>query len=87
MIVKVWRSEALLRLNYPCATMIAKLIRATVEPVTTIMRKTLCAHIADSPSIWLLGQSIKGTARPPCNVKLRYTLLTKVKGGGGKARL
>jgi hypothetical protein len=78
-IVKVWRSEALLRLNYPCATMIAKLIRATVEPATTIMRKTFCVHIADSPTIWLLGQSIKGTGRPRCNVKLRYTLSTKVK--------
>jgi hypothetical protein len=44
-IVKVWRSEALLHLNYPCATMIAKLMRATVEPATTIMRNRYCVHI------------------------------------------
>ena len=71
----VWRNEALLRLNYPCATKIAKLTRATVEPATTIMRKTLCVHIVDSPTIWFLAQSIKGTARPPCNVKTAIYLI------------
>ena len=44
--------------NYPCAIMIAKLIRATVDPATTIMRKT-CVHIAKNPANRLLSHSVK----------------------------
>ena len=48
----------MLRPSYPCAIMIAKLIRATVDPATTIMRKT-SVHIAQNPANRLLSHSVK----------------------------